>query len=58
MKRQIKKTPEYERFEDALRTVLRVSHSDLKAELDADKKQKKRRRARHAAASPDSGDSR
>src|ERR1700690_425416 len=53
--RQNKKTPEYERFEDALRKVLRVSHSDLKAVLDAEKATKKRRRTRRVSASLDSG---
>jgi hypothetical protein len=54
MKQQIKKTPDYRRFEDALRTVLRDSHSDLKADLDAEKKAKKQRRSKHAPASPGS----
>ena len=47
-------SPEYERFASALKTVLRVSHSELKAALEAEKKAKKRkqRRSKHAAASP------
>src|SRR6266851_103547 len=50
-------SPEYERFASALKTVLRVSHSELKAALEAEKKAKKRkqRRSKHAAASPGSG---
>jgi hypothetical protein len=56
--KQIKNTPEYRRFEEALQTVLRVSHADLKAELEAEKKEKKRRRAKHACASRGSDASR
>ena len=55
MNQQVKKTPEYRRFENALQTVLRVSHSELKADLDAEKKAKKQRRSKHAPASPGSG---
>lgn len=31
------KTPEYERFENALRDVLKVSHSELKFRIDHEK---------------------
>jgi hypothetical protein len=54
LKQQVEKTPEYRRFEDALQTVLRVSHSELKADLDAEKKAKKQRRSKPAPASPGS----
>jgi hypothetical protein len=36
-----KTSNEYRAFEDLLRTVLQVPHSELKARLDAEKKQKK-----------------
>jgi len=49
---KLKSTPEYERFTDALRTILRVSHSELKADIEAGKKERKRRRAKPAPAFP------
>jgi hypothetical protein len=39
----MKRTPEYERFTGALRKVLQVSHTEMKAQLDAEKQQKKER---------------
>jgi hypothetical protein len=56
--KQIKTTQEYRRFEEALQTVLRVSHADLKAELEAEKKEKRRRRAKQPRASHGSDASR
>jgi len=47
---QSKPTPEHERFTKALRTVLRVSHSELKEILEAEKKAKKHRRPRPSSA--------
>ncbi len=45
---------EYHAFSNVLRTVLRVSHSELQARLKAEKDAKKRK-AKRASASRDSG---
>ncbi len=47
---------EYRAFSDALRRVLRVSHSDMKRRLDEEKKAKaNRRRTSSSRASGDKG---
>lgn len=38
-----KRSPEYENFTGALKKVLQVSHSEMKAKLDAEKQEKKQR---------------
>jgi hypothetical protein len=44
------KTPEYTNFENALREVLKVSHSDMKARIEAAKQERKERRKRLSAS--------
>lgn len=44
------KEKQYAKFANALKTVLRVSHADLKAHLEAEKKTKKRRLTRPSAS--------
>ena len=36
-----KRSPEYQRFTGALKQVLQVSHNEMKAQLEAEKQQKK-----------------
>ena len=43
-------TDEYGKFTDALRRVLRVSHSELRAKLHEEKAAKKRKALRHSAS--------
>jgi len=43
----MKTKTEHERFEDLLRGILRVPHSEIKAKLDAQKKVKKVKRGQH-----------
>jgi hypothetical protein len=50
MKRE-PETPEYRRFSRALRKVLSVSHTEMKAKLDAEKRSKARRKRSKASAS-------
>ncbi|HWZ46257.1 MAG TPA: hypothetical protein VNW97_22485 [Candidatus Saccharimonadales bacterium] len=46
MKRDSSTSPEYQRFEDLLKTVLAVPHSEIKRKLDAEKKAKAQRKKR------------
>lgn len=52
------KGQDFERFDRAMRKLLTVPHSRIKAKLDAEKKAKKRKRASRAAGASrrDSGD--
>ncbi|HEV7674413.1 MAG TPA: hypothetical protein VGQ12_07780 [Candidatus Angelobacter sp.] len=43
MKSNPKTTAEYQNFENALRHVVQVPHSEIKAKLDAEKAEKKKR---------------
>ena len=38
---------EYKNFSEALKKVLQVSHSEMKAELDKEKKQKEKKKGRN-----------
>jgi hypothetical protein len=42
---------EYDRFEHLVGGILKVPHSEIKAKLDAEKKAKKRKKARISSAS-------
>jgi len=46
MKVNIEGKTEYERFRNLMRGVLAVPHSEIKAKLDAEKKARKRKKAR------------
>jgi hypothetical protein len=43
-------TPEYRKFADALRTVLSVRHSKMRAQLDADRREGRKKRAKASAS--------
>ncbi len=52
----MKRTPEYERFTGALKKVLQVSHEEMKAQLEAEKQQKKQAKEKssgHASSARD-----
>jgi hypothetical protein len=51
MKSEPHTSPEYERFENLLKTVLSVPHSEIKRKLDAEKRAKARKKKR-AKTSP------
>jgi len=42
----MKRADEYEKFDNTMRKLIRVSHSELKAKLDAEKAAKARKRRR------------
>ena len=42
----MKKTKEFERFDDAMGQLLKVPHSEIKKKLDAEKEEKRKRRAK------------
>jgi len=44
--------PEFERFSNFVGTVLSVPHSEIKRELDKEKKQRERKRKKRAKISP------
>lgn len=46
MKSDSKTSPEYQRFEDLLKTVLSVPHSKIKRKLEEEKKAKAQRKKR------------
>lgn len=46
----MKRKNEFERFANLVARVLKVPHSELKAKLDAEKKAKKRKKARKSSA--------
>lgn len=45
------KAIEYENFDRAMRELMKVPHSEIKAKLDAEKKSKKRKKAKGSSAS-------
>ena len=47
---------EYDRFENLAREVLRVSHAEVKAKLEAEKRAKKQKKSRISSASREAGD--
>jgi len=40
----MKNSEEFTRFDSAMRELIKVSHSEIKAKLDAEKKSKKRKK--------------
>ena len=46
-----KRPNEYDNFRRAMGTLLKVSHAEIKAKLDAEKTAKKRKKARQSSAS-------
>jgi len=44
-----KRSPEYDNFTGALKKVLQVSHSEMKARLDAEKQAKKQQKTQTSA---------
>ena len=50
VKTKAKTTDEYAIFSSALRKVLRVSHSEMQARIEADKQARKRRRQKRTSA--------
>jgi hypothetical protein len=54
--KQAKQSPEYTRFENLLRNVIQVSHSELKLRIDEDKRNRKHKRAKTSPASRVSSD--
>ena len=47
----MKRKQEYESFDCTMRKLLTVSHSEVKAKLDAEKAAKKRKKSRKSSAS-------
>jgi hypothetical protein len=47
----MKTKSEYDRFENLARGVLNVTHSEIKAKLDAEKKARERKKAKRSSAS-------
>jgi len=45
----MKNNEEYERFENFVKGILKVPHSEIKAKLDAEKRAKKRKKARNSS---------
>ena len=41
----MRKTKEFEKFDDAMGQLLKVSHSEIKKKLDAEKQEKRKRKA-------------
>jgi hypothetical protein len=46
-----KTTDEYDRFEGLMGKLIKVPHSEIKAKLDAEKRAKKRKKAKKSSAS-------
>jgi len=46
-----KSETEYQRFDRTMRELIKVPHSEIKAKLDAEKAQKKKRKANKSSAS-------
>lgn len=46
----MKKASEFENFDKTMRALLKVSHSELKAKLDAEKATKKRKKLKVSSA--------
>jgi hypothetical protein len=47
---------EYSRFDKAMRELLKVPHSEIKAKLDAEKQAKKRKKSKESSASREASD--
>jgi hypothetical protein len=47
----MKKTNEYDNFENLARRIINVPHSEVKAKLDAEKAAKKRKKSRKSSVS-------
>lgn len=47
----MKKTSEFQKFDRVIEQLLTVSHSKVKAKLDAEKRAKKRKKSRKSSAS-------
>lgn len=47
----MKKTSEYDKFENMTKRLLAVPHAELKAKLDAEKAAKERKKAKKSSAS-------
>jgi hypothetical protein len=47
----MKKQKEFENFDNAMRELLKVPHSDIKTKLDEEKKTKKRKKSKKSSAS-------
>ena len=56
MKSNPKTSDEYQNFENLLRRVVQVPHSEIKAKLDEEKRTKKKKRPKTSGASRVSGD--
>ena len=46
----MRKKSEYEHFDGTMRKLLKVSHSEIKAKLDTEKRAKKRKKSRKSSA--------
>ena len=51
-----KENKEYENFDRTVTDVLRVSHSDIKAKIKAEKQAKKRKKSKASSASREAND--
>lgn len=58
MKVKVKGKTEFERFNNVMRGLLSVPHSEIKAKLDAEKKAKKRKKVKSSASGRASSGSR
>jgi hypothetical protein len=47
---------EYDKFEQTVSTLMTVSHAELKAKLDEEKKAKKRKKSKKSSASREAND--
>ncbi len=52
----MKKTNEYDNFENLARRIINVPHSEVKAKLDAEKAAKKRKKPKKSSASREVSD--
>ena len=50
MKINVEGKTEFDRFQNLLRAVIAVPHSEIKAKMDAEKEAKKRKKARSSAS--------
>lgn len=46
----MKKNSEYSNFDQTMRALIQVPHSEIKAKLDAEKKAKKRKKSRKSSS--------
>ena len=47
----MKKQNQFERFDNTMRQLMKVPHSEIKAALDAEKREKQKRKAKKPSAS-------